>query len=93
MWRENLRRTGLSDKETRARCLVFLDLCRDNVGTGQPKVAEDFPHVVHYFATLTSSNVFGFGGGKGHTILTGSAQWGKVEDMCYERLRAEACVN
>jgi hypothetical protein len=34
------------------------------------EVAEDFSHIIHILTTLTSSNIFGFGGCKGHTVLT-----------------------
>jgi hypothetical protein len=50
------------------REVVVVDLCMGSLG--KPKVAEDFPHVVHLLATLPSSNIFGFRGGKGHAVLT-----------------------
>jgi hypothetical protein len=45
---------------------IILEICL----VGKSKVAEDFPHVVHLLATLTSSNILSFTGEKGHTVLT-----------------------
>jgi hypothetical protein len=50
------------------REVILVDLCRSSLG--KLNVAEDFPHAVHLLAALTSSNIFGFRGGKGHTVLT-----------------------
>jgi hypothetical protein len=49
-------------------CEDFLvDLCRGSLG--KPKVAKDFPHVVHLLAAMTSSNVLGFRGRKGRKVF------------------------
>jgi hypothetical protein len=50
------------------RKAVFIDLCRGSLG--KPKVAEDFPHIVHLLSILSSSNILGYRGGEGHTVLT-----------------------
>jgi hypothetical protein len=50
------------------REIFLIYLCRGSLG--RPKVAEDFPHVVHLLAALTGSNILGFTGRKGHTVLT-----------------------
>jgi hypothetical protein len=50
------------------REIILVNLCKGSLG--KSKVAEDFPHVVQLLATLTSSNIVGSGGRKGHTVLT-----------------------
>jgi hypothetical protein len=46
---------------------ILVDLCRGSLG--KPKVAKDFPHVVHLLAAMTSSNVLGFRGRKGRKVF------------------------
>jgi hypothetical protein len=50
------------------REVVVVDLCMGSLG--KPKVAEDFPHIVHLLSILSSSNILGYRGGEGHTVLT-----------------------